>query len=90
MRATKGGTRQVVPAAMVTRMVRPLCALLLLLTAACATGGADGSDSSTTATLERIKVGGPVGAKPRLSFDTPLAVSDSGYRVHEKGTGDPI
>ena len=90
MRATKGGTRQVVPAAMVTRVVRPLCALLLLLAAACAAGGADGSDSSTTATLERIKVGGPVGAKPRLSFHTPLAVSDSGYRVLEKGTGDPI
>ncbi len=87
MRATKGGTRQVVPAAMVTRMVRPLCALLLLLTAACATGGADGSDSSTTAMLSRIKVGGAVGAKPRLSFDEPLVVSDSGYRVLDEGHG---
>ena len=90
MRATKGGTRRVVPAAMVTRVVRPLCAVLLLLTAACATGGADGSDSSTTEMLTRIKVGGAVGAKPSLSFHAPLVVPDSGYRVLEKGTGDPI
>ena len=38
MRATKGGTRRVVPAAMVTRVVRPCAPLLLLLTAACADG----------------------------------------------------
>lgn len=90
MRATKGGTRRVVPAAILTRVVRPLCALLLMLTTACATGGADGSDSSTSGVLARIKVGGAVGAKPSLSFDAPLKVSESGYRVLEKGTGDPI
>ena len=90
MRATKGGTRRVVPAAMVTRVVRPLCALLLLLTTACASGGADGSNDSTAALLDRIKVGGALGAKPRLSFDAPLEVPDSGYRVLEKGSGAPI
>ena len=37
--------------------------------------------------LARIKVSGAFGAKPSLSIDAPLKVSESGYQVLEKGDG---
>lgn len=72
------------------RVTQALCALLLLLTTACASGGGPGEKTSTADALARIKVSGEVGAKPSLDFDAPLEVSDSGFTVLEKGSGDPI
>ncbi len=72
------------------RVTPLLCALVLLLTTACAAGNSPGKDSSTEGALARIKVSGAVGTKPALAFDAPLEVSDSGYKVLEKGAGDPI
>ncbi len=89
MHATKG-SRPVVRTGTARRATRSLCALLLLLTTACAAGGGPGEGSSTTAALARIKVSGAVGSRPVLAFAAPLAVSDSGYKVLEKGDGDPI
>jgi peptidylprolyl isomerase len=65
-------------------------ALALLLTVACGESG-NGSDASATSqVLAKVRVAGAVGARPTLSFGTPLKVGESGWRVLRQGTGDPI
>lgn len=67
-----------------------LAVLALLLTAACSgSGGASGTDA-TTRLLARVRVAGEVGARPTLSFVTPLTVAESGWKVVRRGSGGPI
>lgn len=63
---------------------------LLLPVAACAGADPGGADGSAASTLAKIKVSGAIGDKPHLSFPTPLAIAESGFRVLAKGTGQPI
>lgn len=65
-------------------------ALTLLLAAACGGSGAGSGASATSAMLSKMRVGGAVGAMPRLGFDTPLRVGESAWRVVERGAGPPI
>lgn len=64
--------------------------LALLVPVACG-GSDDGSGAGATSRLlSKVRIGGAVGTLPRLSFDTPLRVADSGWRVIEQGSGAPI
>ena len=65
-------------------------ALALLFPAACAESGAGSGADGTSQLLAKVQIDGAVGTRPTLSFDTPLRVADSGWRVIERGSGDPI
>ncbi|MDQ6642383.1 MAG: FKBP-type peptidyl-prolyl cis-trans isomerase [Actinomycetota bacterium] len=63
--------------------------LALFLPAACG-GSADGSAAGASELLSKVVVKGAVGARPTLSFDTPVRLASSGWRVVTGGAGAPI
>lgn len=69
-----------------------MTALALVVPAACGDGEPDDGSGKggTSRLLSKVEIDGAVGSRPTLSFDAPLRIAESGWRVIRRGKGAPI